>query len=157
MSKKLEKQILENLNICLQQYNNFDRVNKDLGNQLSIIKEEWKQYKINIDKFTNTEKIKFLTKLNEKIPNTQRIIFYSLKGCDSCEIDKTKWGYIEETLKDYKIPILKKEKTLGDGVRSYPCYKIYTQKGEMFMFRNDTEFKDREKETLVAFFKKHIS
>lgn len=156
MSKKLETQIQENLNICIQQYNEYNRENRDLYNQLLILKNEWNKYKINFNNLTNEEKINCLTKLNKKIPNTQRIYFYFLKGCKPCEKDKKNWKYIENELKHYNVPILKKEKTFTDGIRTYPCYKIYTKKGKMFMFRNDTEFKPKTKENLVAFFKKHL-
>ena len=151
-----EKKIIDKLNIYIKQHRN-DIYNRDLYNHVVKIKTKLKDYKKIRDRLDTDKKTKILTKIENEIPPLHRIVFYYRDGCNPCDKQKKIWNEVINNIrkKNSTIPIFEEKKTLTDGVKTYPCNKVYTPDGNVYLFNNES-YTERNVYTLTSFFLKYI-
>ena len=92
------------------------------------------------------------------MPPVTRIVYHYRDPLQSVlKAQKQIWEDVLKKVFDVKkIPVFEKKKTQTDGVDTYPCNKIYTSDGNMFLFRDDPEFKRKKCGNFVfIFYKTH--
>lgn len=152
-----EKQLIEKLNIYIKQHRN-DRNNIDLYNHVNNIKDRLHKYRdIKQDIHDKKQQTSLISAIESRIPPLHRIIFYYREECQPCNEQKKYWNKVVENIKMKKnIDIFKIKKTKTDGVKTYPCNKIYKSDGSVYIFNNDKSYNERNVDTLTSFFLKHL-